>query len=522
MTTQGTIQELPEDAARQIAALLGEAARLATEAGEEVVAELRRAEGAALDVETARRLYEKIIAALDGATGTRRAAEEVAALVESAVGSAERSATPEPIEAAEGVDSGERSREIQLRSMHGMDPHPVVPVPTFNGYAVPMEEGYVDVNDLALWAGNNRIDLQVQEFEERNHRKPNAQELVRLMHGEIDLPSVGKRDPFNILPLARSIARKGVERQPILTAEGEPKDGNRRIAAAIYVQNSEEFSAEEKERARYIRVWKAPPNTTEDQYQAIVVALNFEDDLKEEWDEYIKARLVAERYETLETSHRGRLTTQVQAQIKREVAEYFAITTQYVTRYLKMVRWADDFEDFHINERGRDAASVRYKANDDFQRFIELDAGKGQSKITNQIAGDDELREVVYDLMWDTIKSGTEVRQLHQIVENDDALALLWRAHGQLRDDVDEARNLFEDALEEARRNRARRRSSLGLKQWVEKAVDKLGSTPPEKWHELDDHLLKEFYKALRQTVSTVEAELNDRGVFVSEGGSEA
>ena len=42
-------------------------------------------------------------------------------------------------------------------------------------------------------------------------------------------------------------------------------------------------------------MWRAPKGTTEDQFEAIVVALNFEEDHKEEWPEYVKARLVVDR-----------------------------------------------------------------------------------------------------------------------------------------------------------------------------------------------------------------------------------
>lgn len=49
------------------------------------------------------------------------------------------------------------------------------------------------------------------------------------------------------------------ERPPILTAEGQPKDGNRRIAAAKYVLNHPEtFTSEQIEKAQWIRVWQAP------------------------------------------------------------------------------------------------------------------------------------------------------------------------------------------------------------------------------------------------------------------------
>src|SRR5256885_11407977 len=93
--------------------------------------------------------------------------------------------------------------------------------------------------------------------------------------------------PSNPNPRADSIARKGVEIPPIVTFDGEPKDGNRRIAASLLVLHGKNYTAAEKERARYIRVWRAPDGTTDDQFEAIVVSRNFESDHKEPWPEFI-------------------------------------------------------------------------------------------------------------------------------------------------------------------------------------------------------------------------------------------
>src|SRR5262249_32678906 len=151
---------------------------------------------------------------------------------------------------------------------------------------------------------------------------------------------------------------------PILTWEGEPKDGNRRIAAARFVLHSSEFSVDQKERARWVKVWQAPEGTTEDQFEAIVVALNFEDDHKEEWPEYVKARLGHQRYQELREGIPGQVTTSADRELKRKVSNTFAITPAEVTRYIRMVQWAEEFETFHTEERATDPAEVRYRAND--------------------------------------------------------------------------------------------------------------------------------------------------------------
>src|SRR5207247_5216431 len=81
------------------------------------------------------------------------------------------------------------------------------------------------------------------------------------------------------------------------------------------------------------------------------------------------------------------------AQIKRELSIRFALgpDTQVVNRYLKMVDWVNDFEDYHINERTRDSFEVKHRANRYFQYFDELakgtDPGRGVAYALNQHDG---------------------------------------------------------------------------------------------------------------------------------------
>lgn len=425
--------------------------------------------------------------------------------------------------AAEAGEAADDGGPIELVPRNGLTPHPVVPVPEFNGKRIPVMEGYVDVTGLDLWKGNHRVELAVAEFRDRNGRYPDHTELLGIVQGEVVLPSLTKRDPFQILPLARSISRKGVERPPIVTWTGEPKDGNRRIAAAKYVvEHPNEFDEEERERARWIRVWRCPKGTTDDQVEAIVVALNFEPELKVPWPEYIKARLVAEKYE-LDKSGIGRVTETTAKRIREAVAGHFAIKPADVKRYLRMVDWANDFEQYHVQEKGRDEADVRYKANDIFQWFYEIDAGRGNEKLTNRLDNDDHLKEVVYDLMFDVLDSGVQVRTMHKVVADEDALGFLVKAHdtfGQApegdADAVEQAREaaleLVNDAVEEARRKSTQlRKTRLSFDSWLRTAVDKFGGTAPDYWHNLDSELLTDLQRVLTSALGTIEGELKSR-----------
>lgn len=400
---------------------------------------------------------------------------------------------------------------VNLVERHGLTPHLVTPVPTFNNVAVPMWEGYVDVDELDLWKGNHRVELQVLEFKDRHGREPEHEELLQLMHGDLMLPSLTKKDPFNIEPLAKSIARKGVERAPILTCDGEPKDGNRRIAASKYVR-TKKFGADEQERARWIKVWVAPPGTTPDQFDAIVVALNFEDDLKEKWPEFVKARLVADEYRKARDNVRGGHTTAQEQALKRRIADQFAIGTPAVTRYLRMVQWAEDFEAYHVQECGRDGAAVRYKADDIFQWFYELQAGKAADKITIQLDEDEDLRKTVYDLMFDVMDSGTQVRSLWKVVADPAAKKQLDDAHGQLeKNDKVGALELVKEAVTTADRNTATRKK-IGFESFLISCVDRLGAAPPDNWRTLNSKLLTDLERVFFASTGVIEGELVSRG----------
>jgi hypothetical protein len=482
--------------------LIEAAAVLSQDHGELVAEAVRVAREHPLDEESARRLYTRIVEMLRRHDGADLSGNEEKALAADVASEVERivSSTTRPAAETAGVPFVTRN---------GLKPRTVIPVPTFNGKAIPMTEGYVDVETLALWKSNHRLVLVVKEFEERNGRSPNPDELVKLMQGAIHLPSLEKTDPFKLKPLADSIARKGVEVAPIVTFGGEPKDGNRRIAASLLVLYGKDYDAAEKERAQYIRVWRAPDGTTEDQFDAIVVSRNFESDYKEPWPEFIKGRLVVQEYENRKRQITGRVTRAELLRIRQEVAKDFAIKPGEVERYDKMVYWADDFSAYH-QEQGGDPAAVRYKTEKNFQWFYEIDAGRGNEKLTRKLDGDDELKAVVYDLMFHVLDSGAQVRDLHRVVGDAETSATLLKAHEMMNRDPDGALDMVEDAITEAKRRNVKRRS-IGFEDFLKTMVDRLGTTPPDQWNAVDTELLLEVRRIMRSTLGAIEGQTTVR-----------
>jgi hypothetical protein len=488
--------------AATLAELIETAIVLSEDHGDEVALAVREAHDRPLDEARARRLYTRILEILRGhdAAGLSdedrgRIAEEVRVEVDKVVASVDRPP----------AESG-----VPFVTYNGLSPRHVLPVPAFNNKTIPMVEGYVDVEQLKLWPGNHRLTLLVAEFEERNNRPPEADELVKLMQGSILMTGVkNPTDPFKLKPLADSIARKSVETPPIVTFEGEPKDGNRRIAAALLVLHGKGYSAAEKERARYIRVWRAPEGTTDDQFEAIVVSRNFESDHKEPWPEYIKGKLVVQEYELRKRQVKGRITRAELKRIREELAKDFAIKPGEVDRYDKMVYWADDFTAYHL-EHGREPAAVTHRTEENFQWFYELDAGRGNDKLTRRLETDDELKAVVYDLMFDVLDSGAQVRNLYRVVNDSETAGMLLKAHEVMHREPDRALELVEDAITEAKRRDVKRRS-IGFEEYLKSMVDRLGSTPPDQWNTLDSELLLEVRRIMESALGAIDAQLSSR-----------
>lgn len=450
----------------------------------------------------ARSLYIRILTILRTA-GRHLDAEQSAALATAIQAEADELIAVRPTRQAAPL-GGEQRGGLVFFEKNGLKLRPVVPNPTFNGQSIALHEGYVDVTTLPLWIGNHRVELYVDEFRTLNGRDPDAEELLSIMHGKLALPSQDGADPFKLRGLAASIARKGVERAPIVTWEGEPKDGNRRIAASRLVLADPDAGFAAKERARWIRVWQAPEGTTDDQFEAIVVALNFEPDHKEDWPEYVKARRVVERYRLLRDDIPGNLSASKQLELRKQVAEMFAIEHKDVKRYLEMVKWAEDFEEYHVADRGLDEAAVRYKANDIFQWFYEVQAGRGPDKLVQKIEQDEALRAIAYDLMYDVLDSGLQVRNLHKVVADEAALNYLKKAHDET--DPDEALKFVDIAIAEAQKNSPTRK--LGFEQFLKSAVDRLGSTTPEQWKDIDLELLNDLRRVFHGSLGAIDGVL--------------
>ncbi|MDQ1638307.1 MAG: hypothetical protein QOF62_1646 [Pyrinomonadaceae bacterium] len=405
------------------------------------------------------------------------------------------------------ADNNGAGATVELAERNGIQPGPVFPTPCFNETEVPMRAGFIKTSDIKLWPKNERLDLHLKQFQHRNGRGPSHEELLDLMLSRMDLPGLlevpevssnKKTDQFEIVKLARSIANNGVRKPPIIDIDGTLLDGNRRVTASWYVLNSDEFDLKQKLRAEYIFAWQLTEHTTDEQREAVVVSLNFEDDCKEPWPDYVRARKVYEEWEGLLQLETRSPSPQKQAQLKKELSRKFALgpDTSTVNRYLKMMAWAIDFEDYQINEKGRDEFEVKHRVARYFQYFDELSSGI-TSGVAYTLGRDDEFKHLVFDLLYGgKFKNWRQIRELKVIYENAEARQELENARKEVEPKT--AQVDVEAAILIAKSNLPKTRT-LGANTRIESFVKWLEELPVKAFRDdLRPENLKRLLKALK------------------------
>lgn len=497
--------------------VLAEAKRISEEVGQEVEEILRLGRENPLSRDELVGLLSRVVDTLQRRAterGDRQTAEELQGKVELLISKVIRSR--EELEAPTRVmDVGPRSsqfRKMILDEHGGKRKEPVLPRPWFHGKEIPMWSGFVKTTELSLWDRNERLEIHLGQFQQTHGRSPTPEELLDIMLSQTVMPGVTKEDQFEIVDLARSIAINGVRKPPILDIDGSLLDGNRRVAACHFILNNDEFESEEKLRAEYIFCWQLTEHANDDDRRRVVVSLNFEPDCKQDWPEYVKARKVYEEWETiLSLEPRGPGPKRL-AELKKDLSRRYALgpDSGTVNRYLKMVEWANQFEEHHIQERKRDKFEVKHKANRYFQYFDEMAKGTSAGGVAHSLNQDDGFRRLVFDLLFDgKFRNWRQIRELKYISENDEAKEEIRRAREEA--DLDTAEERMENAISIARTKRAEART-LGANTRIEAFVKWLEDLPVKAFrNEIRPENLKRLLEALRLVERQAAAVLEER-----------
>jgi hypothetical protein len=405
-----------------------------------------------------------------------------------------------------------RPLQVQLIARNGINPAPVYPRPFFHGTEIPMNGGFVKTTDVRLWSENERLEIHLGQFRQKYGRAPSSEELLDIMLSKMDLPGIPedeKKDQFEIEQLARSIAGNGVRKPPIIDLDGTLLDGNRRLTACYYILNSDEFTSDEKARVEYIYVWQLTEHATDPERNLVVVSLNFEDDCKKEWPHYVKARKVYTEWQGMLALEQRVPSPQRQAQLKRELSKKFALgpDPSTVNRYIRMVDWANEFEDYHIGAKQRDEYETKHRADRYFQYFDELSKGTTSGGVSYVLNQDEGFKHLAFDLLFDgKFRNWRQIRELRFIADNPDARSALLKARKE--EDVEMAEDHIENAMAIARHQRAENRE-VGANQRIETFVKWLEELPHRSFRDtVSASNLKRLLRALELVENHAKASL--------------
>lgn len=367
---------------------------------------------------------------------------------------------PRPDQKSETLASSDR--RFCLQSYDGIHPRAVLPTPVFHERPVAVREGFVRTRDIELWDRNERLDIHLNQFQQKYGRSPNAEELMAIMKGEMPLPGIEETDQFKISALAKSIAVNGVRKPPVIDMNGKLLDGNRRVTACYHILENDggDFTPEEKQRAEWLKVWQLTEHATDQDRDAVIVSLNFEPDFKQDWPEYVKAQKVHAQWETLlALEPRANPGTTRVRQIRKEIARKFALATDEVSRYISMVGLACEFEDYHVVGRSKDPYAAKHRASEWFQYFDELNKGKSAGGVNWSLNQSESFKHLVFDLLYDgKFKSWRQIRDLKYVYENNDAVEILQKAREKT--DLETAQDDVDDAISIARMGRVEQRQT--------------------------------------------------------------
>jgi hypothetical protein len=199
--------------------------------------------------------------------------------------------------------------------------------------------------------------------------------------------------------------------------------------------------------------------------------------------------------------------------LKRELSEKFALgpDTGTVNRYIKMAEGAIDFEDYHINQRGRNEYEVKHRANEYIEYFDELAKGARNEGVAYVLEQDPGFKHLVYDLLYEgKFQNWRQIRELKRVYDNQEASELLNKARQE--PDAELAEEHLRNAVAVARTRSAEQRE-LGANTRIESFVEFLEQLPPRAFRDnITPENLGRLLRALALVQPIVERVLEEKG----------
>lgn len=384
--------------------LIEDAYRISSDAGNIVEEALKGAMHQPVSRDEAEKFLNIVIAKLKEGASKRGDKKTLKALSGKTMDIIQRAMEVRELIMKEDLQNNSANKIVHLSKFNGKEPGVVHPKPTFHRKEIAMNCGGVKTTDIALWRGNERLDIHIGQFKATKGIEPSSSDVLDIMLSKMPLPGLSKKDQFKIEELALSIANNGVRKPPIIDRDGTLLDGNRRVAACYYILNSEKFDSEQKKRAETIFVWQLTEHATGDDRDAVVVSLNFEPDNKQDWDEYVKAHIIYTEWQAMLDRESGNPSGPRQILMKKDLAIRFGYREkdwEKVNRYIRMVNWANDFESYLVEVKGYDRFNVKHQASEHFQYFDELSKGTTPGTVAVILNQDETFKHLVYELLFE-------------------------------------------------------------------------------------------------------------------------
>jgi hypothetical protein len=274
--------------------------------------------------------------------------------------------------------------------------------------------GYVRTKDIKGWVDNVRIALFVEKWKrDQNGVEPTNDDILDWMVRD-------ENKEFNLKNLAESIVKNGVRQSLVITSDGVLLDGNRRYFASLLTLRESEKNGDRSTLAMVSQLptYVLNPTCTKDDFESVLIEENFVDDCRIKWPNFIKARKVYEAYEELRENKQSK-TAALTA-----LAARFGIERGQIERFIKVMNFISEFNDYHATEDGetgktaRDEYDIKWRAQKYFEYFDEL----SKTSVVNALTANPEFRDKVFERLYDgDFVSFVQIRKLPEVVNDQKA-----------------------------------------------------------------------------------------------------
>jgi hypothetical protein len=166
-------RDIKTDMGEDVEAIIEAAYVVSEDLGTEVRESLKDGLERPLDEADLRKLLTRIVTALKVRAAKKGSKTTLDGTIEEVVEQVMRARTDGAVKKAK--------KRVALTARLGIPCGKVFPRPMFHEKEIPMNNGWVKTTDINLWPDNERLEIHVAQFHQQHGRKPNSEELLKIM-----------------------------------------------------------------------------------------------------------------------------------------------------------------------------------------------------------------------------------------------------------------------------------------------------------------------------------------------------